>query len=176
MNVCTAFGLIDAISEIMEIPLLLIDGNGNPIYRSRYYFQSDLTGKAADGLRAELVAACALQPEGVASFISVFNMDAAVASVNNLGDDVYLVAGYFIRPDKEKLLLQHFGTELGEELLAKNLLPRWNSRTDAFLHLVSVTAQVFCRHRFLEQLLQLDSALGMKEDLQSKAYWQGVLS
>ena len=170
----SVYVLIDTVSEATEIPFLLIDSQGNPLYRSRYYFQGDLSQQVAAELRRSL--ASAVKVETQTQLIEVKGMEAIVARVHGFLQKCYLVAGYFISPEKEEAVLKHFGPELGRELISKNLLLQWNGKLQQITGLLESLAQLFSKDHYLENIKRLSCALDSKAGLQSEKFWQDVFA
>ena len=170
----SVYALIDTVSEATEIPFLLIDSQGNPLYRSRYYFQGDLSQEVAAELRRSL--ASSLEAETQSRLIKVKGMEAVIAPVYGFIQKCYLVAGYFISPEKEGGVLKHFGSELGGELIRKNLLLQWTEKQQQITSLLESLAQLFSKDHYIENLKRLSCALDSKGGLQSEKFWQDVFA
>ncbi|WP_276557701.1 HD domain-containing phosphohydrolase [Dethiobacter alkaliphilus] len=168
---CLGFSMLDEVSEVLGIPLLLINNQGMPVYRSRYYFEVGLEREPVIEFREALACACAtLSSSG--GYAEVKNLEAIIAPVHGFENPLYLVAGYFIVAENKNKVLHYFGLEAGKEILAKNLSPQWGSRKSQLAGLIAIIAHNIGQHHFAENVIKVFHTLETDADLKGEVFWQ----
>lgn len=140
--------LMDLISELLKIPFLLLDRQGQIIYASPCFNQAQqaLLGQFCQAL---------VKSKGPFATPSEFDLaeaDVVCAKVRMQSELFYLFAGHLIRPEQEQKVLKTWGKEVGQLLISYNLHPYWQQQLTQLQAMVSILGKMISQEYQIKQV------------------------
>jgi HD-GYP domain-containing protein (c-di-GMP phosphodiesterase class II) len=167
--------LINTISEVARVPLLLVDADANPVFRSSYYFSFDLESQLSTCLKKTL--SCVNSDEGKLYSIAP-GLEAVISPATVFNQPMYLVAGYFTDTANQQLH-RMFPEQVMSELITKNLTGEWNDKRNLLLSMNNNLAHFLRKlHKSNDEIQKIYEFIRLiyaNQGIQGETFWEEAL-
>ncbi|HZK24587.1 MAG TPA: LuxR C-terminal-related transcriptional regulator [Oscillospiraceae bacterium] len=148
MDGVSILALVDIISEIIKVPLLLLDKQGEIIYASPYFNNQGKQELLLRFYQAFVINSGTL----ISSQADLDGVEFIYTKIRIKKEPFYLFTGHFIKPKQEQQLESACGQEMGQLLLTHNLYPNGQRQLTQLQTMTSILGELIVREYQIKEL------------------------